>query len=109
MPKQVHCIAEFLPIKGHEQELLHLLNELATETLANEKGCLKYCVTQQIPHRGATGKSKFTIVSIEEFKDWQAFDIHCNSSYVADFIQKYIEPKDTPVEDLYVRLFENSR
>ncbi len=106
MPHCVYVIAEFSPKKNHEQEFFGLLNELGAQTLESEEGCLRYLVTQQILHPRAPGHSKYKIVSIEEFANEDAFDNHCKTKYVTDFIQKYIESKDTGiVDDVCVRLF----
>ena len=106
MSHSVYVIAEFLPRQNHEQELFELLNNLAAQTLKNEKGCLSYLVTRQVLHPGAQGVSKYKIVSIEEFSDKSAFENHCSASYVIDFVKQYIEPKDTSiVDDFCVRLF----
>lgn len=106
MLKHVQCIAEFLPKEGCEQELFDQLNHVKAKSLKHEEGCLRYLVTKQIPHAISPQMSKYTIVTIEEFVDMQAFDKHGSSSYFKDFFHKYVENKSTGlVEDLNVRLF----
>lgn len=100
----VYVVAEFLPVQGQEEELYRLLKNMASVTLENEKNCLKYVVTRQIEHPGAAGASKYKIVSIEEFKDKDAFDVHCQSDYVADFVEKYVKNERMVIQDFNVRL-----
>ncbi len=63
----------------------------------NEKGCLSARAMRQISHPGSPGKSKYTIVLQQEYTDIIAFDIHCNSGHVKDFVKKYVENKDTAI------------
>ena len=106
MLKHVQCVAEFLPKDGCEQELFDQLKQVGVKSLKNEEGCLRYLVTKQLPHAVSPQMSKYTVVTIEEFVDMQAFDKHCSSSYFKDFFQKYVESKVTGlVEDVNVRLF----
>ncbi len=105
MSKNIHIIAEFLPRKNQEQKLLNILNKLAEECL-KEDGCLRYHVTQPVSHPYAPGTSQYKIVLIEEFTDIPSFEAHCGEKHVKDFLQQYVESKDTGlVEDLCVRLF----
>ena len=40
------------------------------------------------------GKSKYTIVLLQEYIDMHAFDIHCAADYVTNFFKDFIENKE---------------
>jgi len=106
MLSNVLVISEWLPKKNHEQILLESFKKLASLTLEKEQGCLKYNVTRQILHPGTKGQSKYTIILVEEFANIEAFEIHCQSEHVSDFVKNYIENKNTGVvEDWRCRIF----
>lgn len=106
MSKNVFIVSEWLPKKNHEKELWILFKELMALSLEKEPGCLRAHATRQIEHPGSPGKSKYTIILLQEYIDIQAFDLHCNASYVTSFFKKYIEDEETSiVEDWQCRLF----
>ena len=106
MSKHVHLIAEFRATKNNEKKLFDRLTELYSKTLKKEVGCLKYSLNKQIAHPNAPGTSKYALVAIEEFIDKAAFDLHCQSEHVAEFIDRYVDDKDIAlVEEMCVRLF----
>lgn len=110
MSESVFVVSEWLPKKGHEQELWQLFKKLLALTLEKEKDCIRAHVTHQIPHPGSPGKSKYTIVLLQEYANIEAFDVHCSADYVKNFFKKYIESQETAIiEDWTCRLFsENS-
>lgn len=103
----VYVIAEFLPVQNQEKKLFELLNHIAFLTLKNEKNCLKYVVTKQINHPGTSGQSLYKIVSIEEFKNTESFDQHCQAPYVRDFVAQYMQADREIIQDFNVRLFKS--
>lgn len=106
MSDHVFVVSEWLPKKGYEQELWKQFKKLLSLTLEKEQGCLRAHVTRQIAHPGSPGKSKYTIVLLQEYINIQAFDIHCDSEYVKDFFINYIDNNETGiVEDWCCRLF----
>ena len=106
MSDHVFVVSEWLPKKNCEQELLNVFKKLLALTLEKEKGCISARVTKQIAHPGSPGKSKYTIVLMQEYVDIKAFDIHCAATYVTDFFKQYIVNKNTAVvEDWSCRLF----
>lgn len=106
MSKHVFVVSEWLPKEGCEQALWDSFKKLVATTLKNEKGCVRAHVTKQIAHPGAPGKSKFTIVLLQEYVDVHAFDIHCASEYVANAFQELLANPDTAlIADWQCRLF----
>lgn len=106
MSDHVFVVSEWLPRKGYEKELQLQFKKLLALTLKEEKGCLRAHVTRQIAHPGSPGKSKYTIILLQEYVNVKAFDIHCAASYVTEFFKKYIENQETAiVEDWRCRLF----
>ena len=106
MSGHVFVISEWLPKQGQEAKLYHLLKELMSTTLRNEVGCISARATKQISHPGSPGKSKYTIVLMQEYIDIKAFDVHCSAEYVKDFVKTNIEDSDTAtIEDGTCRLF----
>lgn len=106
MSSSVFVVSEWLPKKGCEQALWDSFKKLLATTLENEKGCVRAHVTKQISHPGATGKSKFTIVLLQEYVDLKAFDVHCASEYVAKaFKELLMNPETCLIEDWQCRLF----
>lgn len=106
MSNHVFIVSEWLPKKNHEQALWQQFKKLLALTLEKEKGCLRAHVTRQISHPASLGKSKYTIILLQEYINIQAFDIHCATDHVKDFFKKYIDNKETAiVEDWTCRLF----
>lgn len=109
MSDHVFVVSEWVPKKNCEQELWAQLKKLMAATLENEKGCIRAHATRQIAHPGSPGKSKYTMICLQEYESIKDFDIHCNSEYVIDFVKKYIENKDTAlIEDGICRLFSEN-
>lgn len=109
MSDHVFVVSEWLPKKGHEEELWKVFKKLMAQTLANEKGCLRAHATRQISHPGAPSESKFSIVLHQEYINIAAFDLHCKADYVTNAFKTYIENKETAiVEDWRCRLFSES-
>lgn len=109
MSDHVFVVSEWLPKKGCEQALWNFFKKLVETTLENEKGCVRAHATKQIPHPGAAGKSKYTIVLLQEYVDMEAFNIHCASEYVGNAFKELIEdPKTALVEDWQCRLFSDN-
>jgi quinol monooxygenase YgiN len=90
MSSHVLVISEWLSKKNHEQELFESFKNLASLTLEKEKGCIKYNVTRPIDHPAAKGESKYTILLIQEYENIDAFDNHCKSEHVAEFVKKHV-------------------
>ena len=106
MSKSVFVVSEWLAKPNHEKELWDKLKKLLTQTKKLEKGCLRAHVTRQISHPGSPGKSKYTIILLQEYVDIEAFDLHCAADYVKDFVKQYIDnPETAIVEDWQCRLF----
>ena len=106
MSAHVFVVSEWLPKENHEQDLWNQFKKLLALTLEKEKGCISAHVTRQISHPGSPGKSKYTIVLLQEYANIQAFDVHCAAEYVTDFFKKYIDNQETGiVKDWTCRLF----
>ncbi len=105
MSTHVFVVSEWLPKEGYEQDLWQRFKELMTLTINNEPGCIRAHVTKQISHPNASGKSKYTIVLLQEYIDLNAFDKHCISDHVGRF-KKLIERDETNIiADWQCRLF----
>lgn len=73
---------------------------------AQESGCVSARATRQLTHPGSPGKSRYTIVLMQEYVNVQAVDFHCAADYVMDFFRTSVENKGTAiVEDWTCRLF----
>ncbi len=106
MSDHVFVVSEWLPKEGCEQASWLKFKELMALTLENETGCIRAHATKQIPHPGAPGKSKYTIIPLQEYVDLDAFNIHCGSDYVAHAFKELIENEETAmIEDWQCRLF----
>ena len=103
MSQKVYCSASFEAKETKEQELLELLQGLEQRT-KREDGCIQYIVTKQFSHANATGKS-FPIVFNEIWESKEAFELHCNKSYIKDFFQKQCVDKDGLVKDFNVCVY----
>ena len=103
MSKRVYCIASFEAKDGLNEELFKVLQSLEPQTI-REDGCIQYIVTKQFSHANATGKS-FPIVFNEIWESKEAFELHCNKSYIKDFFQKQCADKDGLVKDFNVCVY----
>ncbi len=109
MSGHVFVVSEWLPKENCDEKLWKVLKNLMATTLENEKGCVSARATRQIAHPGSPGKSKYKIVLLQEYTGTKAFDIHCNSTYVADAFKKYVGDEDTSlVKEWTCRLFSDS-
>ena len=92
---QVVCVAEFFAKEGKTDELIEALHVLMKPTHA-EAGCIRYELNQRADDdRGIT--------FIEKWKDKEAFDQHCATSYIAHFFN---EVRPGLVERFEVKLYE---
>lgn len=106
MTDTVFVVSEWLPKINHEKELWDKFKKLLSLTKQKEKDCIRAHVTRQIAHPGSPGKSKYTIVLLQEYVNIEAYDIHCNSDYVKDFFKENIDNPETGiVKDWQCRLF----
>ncbi len=106
MSNHFFVVSEWLPKEGFEHELWVRFKKLMAKTLEKEKGCLRAHATKQVTHLNAPGKSKYTIILLQEYVDLKAFDIHCASDYVANAFKELVEDNTTAmVADWRCRLF----
>ena len=105
MSKKLYCIASFKAKETKEEELLRTLQTLESQTL-REDGCIQYIVTKHIPHPNATGDS-FPIVFNEIWASKEAFEDHCNKSYIVDFFQTHCLSEDCLVEKYNVCVYSD--
>lgn len=106
MSSHVFVVSEWLPKEGCENELYVKFKKLMAQTLKNEKGCLRAHATKQISHPGSLGKSKYTIILLQEYVDLKAFDIHCAADYTANAFKELVDdPTTALVADWRCRLF----
>lgn len=103
MSQKIYCIASFEAKEGKEKELLEVLQALEPKT-TREDGCLQYIVTKHIYHANAMGKS-FPIVFNEIWASKEAFELHCNKSYITEFFQTHCVNKDGLVKDFNVCVY----
>ncbi len=109
MPGHVFVVSEWLPKDGCEQELWKQFKELMALTLEKEDGCISAHATKQITHPGSPGKSKYTIVLLQEYVDIKSFDIHCDADYVKSCFKEFVENNETSlVADWQCRLFSEN-
>ena len=105
MSDHVFIISEWLPKEGKDQELWQHAKRLMA-LISKEKGCLRAHATRQIVHPAAPGKSKYTIVCIQEYRNLEAFETHCTFDYVAEFFETYVQDEGTAIVDEWTcRLF----
>jgi quinol monooxygenase YgiN len=71
-----------------------------------EQGCIRAHVTQQIPDPGASGKSNYKIVLLQEYVNEEAFNQHCNSEHVKAFVEQYLNVPDSMISECTCRLFQ---
>lgn len=106
MSDHVFVVSEWLPKDGCDQVLWLKCKKLMAQTLENEKGCLRAHATRQIMHPGSPGKSKYTIILLQEYVDLKAFDIHCTAEYVVNAFKELVnDPATAVVADWRCRLF----
>ena len=106
MSGHVFVVSEWLPKEGCDAELWDFFKELMALTKKSEPGCIRAHATRQITHPGAPGKSKYTIVLLQEYSDIAAFDAHCQADYVKNAFQKYVANEETSiVKEWRCRLF----
>lgn len=105
MSDHVFVVSEWMPKQGKGQELWQHAKRMMASTL-KEIGCLRAHATRQIVHPGAPGKSKYTIVCLQEYRNLEAFDTHCRSEYVTEFFETYVQNEGTAIVDEWTcRLF----
>ena len=108
MSDHVFVVSEWLPKEGKDQELWEHFQRLMALS-RKEDACVRAHATRQISHPGSPGKSKYTIVLLQEYVDIKAFDAHCASNYVTDFFKNYIEnPEAGLIADWTCRLFSEN-
>ncbi len=92
--KQVVCVAQFKAKQGKEEELLEALHGLIPAT-RSEQGNIRYELNQAVDDPRA-------ITFIEKFASQEAFDSHCNTSYIKGFFDN-VAPKlvESSVVTLY--------
>jgi quinol monooxygenase YgiN len=74
---EIVCVAQFSAKIGKDEELLQALHVLIEPT-HKEDGYIRYELNQAI-------ENPRTITFIEKFKSQEAFDFHCNTSYIKNF------------------------
>lgn len=110
MTGHVFVVSEWLPKENHEEELWNFFKELMALTKKHEKGCIRAHATRQITHPGSPGKSKYTIVLLQEYSDIAAFDAHCQTDYVKNAFQNCVENEKTAiVKEWCCRLFSENQ
>ena len=106
MSTHVFVVSEWLAKENQEQQLWQLFKSLMATIAQQEKDCIRAHATRQIDHPGSPGKSKYTIILLQEYVNVQAFDLHCKANYVTDFFKTYIDNPETGiVADWQCRLF----
>lgn len=106
MSGHVFVVSEWLPKEGCDQKLWNQFKKIMALTLEKETGCVRAHATRQISHPGSPGKSKYTIVLLQEYVDIKAFDIHCAAEYIKNCFKELIENEETAlVADWQCRLF----
>lgn len=109
MSASVFVVSEWIAKKNHEEELWDRFKKLMTLTRENEEGCVRAHATKQIAHPGSPGKSKYQIILLQEYKNIEAFNTHCEASYVTNFFKNYIDHPETGiVEEWTCRLFSEA-
>lgn len=92
---RVVCVAEFWALEGKTEELIEALHVLVKPTHA-EAGCIRYELNQRTDdERGIT--------FIEKWKDKEAFDQHCATSYIKHYFDD-VQPH--LVERFEVKLYQ---
>ncbi|MDF1796309.1 MAG: hypothetical protein P1U63_07225 [Coxiellaceae bacterium] len=108
MNGHVFVVSEWLAEEGKDQELWGICQRLM-KLSRKEVGCVRANATRQITHPGSPGKSKYTIILLQEYIDIKAFDDHCQSDYVVDFFKEYIDNTDANlIADWTCRLFNET-
>ncbi len=92
---EIVFVAQFIAKEGKEDELLRALHILLEPTY-KEEGYIRYELNQAIDNpRGIT--------FIEKYKSKEAFDFHCNTSYIKGFFDEVAPPL---VESVTVTLYK---
>jgi len=105
MSKKIYCIASFEAKQGKEKQLIEVLQALEPKT-TREDGCIQYIVTKHISHPNAMGKS-FPIVFNEIWESKEAFEEHCNKSYITEFFQTHCVEESGLVKDFNVTVYSD--
>lgn len=106
MSGHVFVVSEWLAKEGCEQQLWDYFKKLMALTSEKEDGCVRAHATRQISHPGAPGKSKYTIILLQEYVDVKAFDKHCASDYVQKAFKELVaDPETGLIADWQCRLF----
>ena len=106
MRGHVFVVSEWLPKENCDEDCWKRFKELMALTKKRESGCIRAHATRQIPHPGSPGKSKYTIVLLQEYVDIAAFDAHCQADYVKSAFKQYVEDEKTAiVKEWRCRLF----
>ena len=105
MSEKIYCIASFKAKEGKEKELFETLKALEPIT-HKEEGCIQYTVTKHIEHPNAMGKS-YPIVFNEIWASKEAFELHCNKSYITSFFETHCVDKDGLVQDFNVCVYSD--
>jgi quinol monooxygenase YgiN len=91
---QLVCVAEFRALEGKTDELIDALHVLIKPT-HQEAGCVRYELNQRADdERGIT--------FIEKWKNREAFDQHCATSYIKHYFD---EVRPSLVESFEVKLY----
>jgi quinol monooxygenase YgiN len=91
---QLVCVAEFHAFQGKEQELVAALHILMGPT-HKEEGCLRYELNQ-------ASNDPRCVTFIEKWKNQDAFDQHCATSYIKNFFDNL---RPLLVEEFEVTLY----
>ncbi|HIP76759.1 MAG TPA: antibiotic biosynthesis monooxygenase [Psychromonas hadalis] len=105
MSKKVYCIAQFRPKAGQFDALFSVLQALEAQT-QREDGCIQYLVTRHIKNDFAPGSS-FPIVFNEVWTDTEAFEAHCQKSYITDFFEIHCVAETGLVEEFNVCVYSD--
>ena len=105
MSQKIYCIAQFTPKDGKLGELFDRLKQLEPDTL-REDGCISYIVTKHITNQFAQGQS-MPIVFNEIWASQNAFETHCQQSYIVDFFENECLAKDGLVQKYNVTVYSD--
>ncbi|MCE5295285.1 MAG: antibiotic biosynthesis monooxygenase [Chlamydiales bacterium] len=106
MSNHVFVVSEWLPKEKCEEQLWDFFKDLMAVTKKNEPGCISARATRQVAHPGSPGTSKYTIVLLQEYDTIASFDAHCQTDYVKNAFERYIDDDKTSiVQEWCCRLF----
>lgn len=102
----LYCIAEF---KARDWKIDELYNKLKSlEPLSHkEDWCILYEVTKQLDNKYAPWKSEFDCTFIEQWKNVEIFEKHCNMDYISSFFKNECLSDNWLVSKFNVRTFTN--